>query len=413
MREYKKIILNNGIPLYLNNDPSCKQAIVNYVIKYGSNGDWYKFELDGKHYNVRPGVAHLLEHLLGERSKYGDIYSRITNKNSNANAYTDGSHTSFWFQGSKEIKESVKELIECIDDPVFDEEDIRLTKKAIEREISSYTDDYRELCDHLVLRNLYGDFELFPKSLSSIGRKIDNKNITIDEVKACYDAFYTDDRKVLAITGSFDEKELVDYLNEIYSNLKTHKSRLILPEYDYSLTRKEKDYITRNIDYDLSGLGIKIKKPVDMTDKEFLYTISFITSLLFNSDSNFNEYLRSEGYVDRIKSYHFDRLKEYGNYALTCVSSKPDEYFKRILDKINSNDMIKGEFDLIKRTLLSEEVRGYDSKYDNTKYFGYKMSYTEDYDDIKGYREFDYDRFKSNVDRLDFSTISKAKVKRK
>ena len=39
----------------------------------------YKFELDGKKYSVNPGVAHFLEHLLGEKSKYGDIYSRFTN----------------------------------------------------------------------------------------------------------------------------------------------------------------------------------------------------------------------------------------------------------------------------------------------------------------------------------------------
>ena len=413
MREYKKIILNNGIPLYLNNDPSCKQAVVNYVVRYGSNGDWYKFELDGKKYSVNPGVAHFLEHLLGEKSKYGDIYSRFTNRNSMANGLTDGAHTSYWFQGAKEVKESIKELIESIDDPVFDEEDVRLTKRAIKREVSSYTDDYREQCDHLVLRNLYGDFELFPKSLSSIGTIADNNRINIDELRTCYDAFYSDDRKILVITGSFDEKELVDYLNEIYSNLKPHKSRLILPDYDYGLTRKENDSITRDISYDLAGLGIKMKKPDDMTDKDLLLTISFLTSQLFDSDSNFNEYLRNEGLVDKLTSYHFDRLKEYGNYALTCVSSNPDEYFKRILDKINSNDMSKEEFDLIKRTLLAEEVRGYDNKYENTKVFAYKMSYTEDYDDIKAYREFDYDRFKTNVDKLDFSTTSKVKVKRK
>ena len=35
MNNYKKIILNNGIPLYLYSDKSLKQVMVNYIIKYG------------------------------------------------------------------------------------------------------------------------------------------------------------------------------------------------------------------------------------------------------------------------------------------------------------------------------------------------------------------------------------------
>ena len=74
MDNFKKIILNNGIPLYLRVDPTMKKVFVSYNIKYGSSGEWFKFNNNGQDYNVSNGYAHYLEHLLGEHSKYGDMY---------------------------------------------------------------------------------------------------------------------------------------------------------------------------------------------------------------------------------------------------------------------------------------------------------------------------------------------------
>lgn len=80
VNNYKKIILDNGIPLYLYQDTSMKQVFVNYIVKYGFSGEFFKFNLDGKDYDVGAGYAHYLEHLLLESSQYGDLTNYFSRK---------------------------------------------------------------------------------------------------------------------------------------------------------------------------------------------------------------------------------------------------------------------------------------------------------------------------------------------
>ena len=413
MREYKKIVLDNGIPLYLCNDKSFKQTFVGYVVKYGFNGYFNDFILDGNKYHVNHGNAHFIEHLIGERSKFGDMYTNFTERGLYSNAYTTGNHTMYYFCGQNDVMKSIRELIEAIDDPVFNKKDVDKTRKAIGDEASSSMDEISSNTNHLLLRNLYKGFEMFPRNLSSIGDKKNSRLVTYDELVKCYDAFYSDDNKVLVIAGNVNEEELVEYLNNIYSKIKPHSNRVLLPDYDYDTVRKYDDTVYKDVDIDINGIGIKIKKPDDLSVKEFTTVFSFLCEQLFDSDSVFLGNMRDNGLIDVMRSYMMDRVDGYGNFVSTFLSSHPDEYIKRVIDKINANDMTKDEFDLIKRTLLADELRLLDDKYENTKYFGCKIFYTEDYSDMGAYQDMTYDRYREIMDKLDFNTNIKAKVKKK
>ena len=50
MNNYKKIILQNGVTLYLFNDKKLKQTFVSYSINYGSSGKWFDFKYDKGHF---------------------------------------------------------------------------------------------------------------------------------------------------------------------------------------------------------------------------------------------------------------------------------------------------------------------------------------------------------------------------
>ena len=47
MNKFKKVYLDNGIPVYLDRDPSKKNLFFSYNVKYGSDGKWFKFNYDG------------------------------------------------------------------------------------------------------------------------------------------------------------------------------------------------------------------------------------------------------------------------------------------------------------------------------------------------------------------------------
>lgn len=410
MNNYKKIILNNGIPLYLYNNPSLKQVYVGYIIKYGSSGRWYKFNLDSKDYKVGSGYAHYLEHLLGEHSKYGNIYTNFDNRFYDANAYTSYNHTCYHFTGVDDIKKSIKELIEAIDSPVFDKKDVNQSRHAICEEASTWQDKYDIHAVNLVEKNLFSSFDEYDHTLSPIGNRKTTKEITTEGLYDCYNAFYTDNNKVLVIAGNVNEQELVDYLNEIYSNIKSHKSNLVLPNYDLDPIRKVRDEIKRRIDVDINSFGIKIKRPEGVSKEELNTCITFIASYLLSSNSKFNCYLKDENLLDLIDYVYTRWYGDYIQHIHSYVSNDPEEYLKTLRGKLEKRDMSYEDFECLRKSLIAEAVRDLDDKYSIPADFGRKMPYADSYSDLEMYKHFTYERFMEIINKLEFDKYTIGKV---
>ena len=411
MNNYKKITLNNGIPLYLYSDPKLKRVFFNYIVKYGSSGEWFKFNLDGKDYNLTSGYAHFLEHLLEEHSIYGNLYKKLDEKGFDANAFTSPDNTSFHFCGNKDIKDAIKKTIEALEMPVYDSKDVEKSRCAILEEASTMSGDINTASVLLAEKNLYKDFDLYDDTLCCIGDRETTEKITKKNLDACYKAFYTDDRKLIVVAGNIDEQELVDYLNEIYENIPKHKSNLILPKIDYDPIRGEKAILENAIDIGFDAFALKVKKPINLDIKDMKLVMNVLSGYVLQQN-NFLDELRNKGVLDSLYSCFIERVGDYIDISQGYISSKPDEYVKRLLDKINKKDLTKEDFELIKKTLIANEMSSLDNKYYSPSEFGTKMHYTEDYSDIDSYKKLDYDKYKDIMDKLEFNTYSKVKIKK-
>ena len=195
MNRYKKIFLNNDIPLYLCIDFSMKNVFVSYNVLYGSSGLWFNYNNNGKDYSVISGYAHYLEHLLGEHCQFGNMYENFQRRLQYANAYTASNVTSYYFKGTNDIEKSIEELIIAMEMPVFDKKDVESTRHAIEEESASYCDNYGVLLVDMVENNLYSGFNKFDATLSPIGNRETTKSITIEDL---YN-FYNVKKKALQI----------------------------------------------------------------------------------------------------------------------------------------------------------------------------------------------------------------------
>jgi len=412
VNNYKKIILNNGIPLYLYNDKSLKQVFVNYIVKYGSSGKWFDFNLDNKQYHVLPGYAHYLEHLLGEHSKYGNMYTNFSDRCYYANAYTGDDHTSYYFYGVDNIKKSIKELIEAIDCPVFDDKDVEHSRCAIEEEASMWSDRHNITAVSLVEKNLYAGFDVYDDTLSCIGDRKTTKEINTRDLYNCYNAFYSDDNKVLVVAGNVNEEELVDYLNEIYSKTPNHKKSVIIPNYDVDPIRKREDVIYRDVESNINSFGIKIKRPSSMTNEDLNFCIDFLGEYLYGNDSEFLTYLKKNNLLD-VLYYCYSRWNDdYINFVHSLITSDDKSYYNTILEKLNSRDINREDFELIRKGFIAEELMKLDDKYDVPSDFGHRMCYTENYSNVDYYRNISYDNFMDMINKLDFSKYTMGQVKK-
>jgi len=411
MNNYKKIILDNGIPLYIYIDKNLKQVFVNYIVKYGSDGKWFDFELDKKHISVSSGYAHYLEHLLGEHSKYGNMYNNFEERCYYSNAYTAYDHTSYYFYGVNDVKQSIKELIEAIDCPVFDLNDVEQTRHAIEEEASIANDDYGEIAIGLVEKNLYASYDVYDDTLCCIGNRKTTKNINCIDLYNCYNAFYTNDNKILVIAGNVEEKEIVDYLNEVYSKISYRSSSVVLPKYDLEPIRKKEEVIYRDVISDINSMGIKIKKPDSIFNVDLQIFIDFLLEYLYSEQSDFYNELKNKGLLDVLHYAYTTWNNNFINFIHSFVSTCRDDYYNVILEKINKKDMQKEDFELIKRGLIANEVRKYDDKYNAPSEFGNKMCYTDNYSLIDTYIKFNYEKFMDIFNQLKFDTYTTGIIK--
>lgn len=410
MNKFKKIILNNGIPLYLCIDPTMKKVFVSYNLKYGSSGKWFNFKNNDKDYSVITGHAHYLEHLLGEHSKFGDMYSNFDERFQNANAYTGMNETSYHFNGKDNIEKSLEELIIAIDEPVFDQKDVDATRHAIEEEAASHVDDTTNLLHGLLERNLYNDFELYDKTFSSIGNRETTKQITIDGLYDCYNAFYSDDNKYIIIGGNVDEQRIVDFLNNIYSKISPHNSSVILPKLDYDIIRSKSEVINGELDVPKVGLGMKFKKDSSVSLGELYYVLHIIRDNFLESNELRN--LEKKGVYDSLDFSYITLVNNHIDYSFGFVSRDKDTLIENLLDLISNRIITEKEYELAKKGLIATELRSMENKYSHLKFFPHYISLIEDYSKCDFYQSIDYNRFMEIVSSLDFNNYTVGEVKK-
>ena len=400
---YIKKTLSNGVKLYLYIDKNMKQYYVDYMVNYGSLGIWYDFYLDDKHYHVLPGCAHFLEHLLEEHSKYGNFFKYLATKKYTRNATTSDKMTRFFFRGTKDIYDSIEKLINVVDDPVFTKEDIEETKFAIAEETKRFRNNKNSLLYCITQKNLFKDLDLYSDTNCIIGDEDTTYQIDYDMLKACYDAFYYDENKTLLIAGNFDEKEITDYLENIYSKLKPHKKRV--KEYTYNnLDKVKKKYDTFNFATNSDEIGIIFKEfNTNYSDKEIFYYLHFIKDSLLLNGTDFIEDLKKKNILENIDIFDiqfiYDDLFAFQIHASVKDSKK---FENELISKLKKPNFNEKDFKLYIKSEISKHALKIDYKYDEFQTFFTRKETSDDFDDINFIKTLSFDKFINFYNSLNF-----------
>ena len=406
-RNYIKKTLKNGVKLYLYLDKNMKECYVDYMIDYGSSGIWYDFYLDDKLYHVLPGCAHFLEHLLGEHSKYGNFYKYLAAKKYNRNGGTSPYVTHYYFRGVDDILESIKKMIHMVDDPVFTRENVEETKHAIIEETKRTRNNKISVLYCLIERNLYKDLTLYTESLSTIGDEKSTKAITYEMLKTCYDAFYYDENKTLLIAGPLDEKQITDYVENVYSELKPHKKRFKKYEYtNLDKIRKKEEIVHMSTNDDIVSIGFKSKRN-RFTKQEVSYYLSFVFDTLFSDSSSFKKKLKDNNILVNINSYYRNFIDDENYFFYYIVTVKDRKRFeKELIKELKSLKCTKKDFDLFIKGEIGIEALSVDKKYNRFNRFSFSKKFTDDFDDIDFLKTLTFGKFLEFYKTLNFDDYS-------
>ncbi len=410
--DFIKKRLNNGLVVYFYSDKKLKRVVASYNIKYGYLGYYNKFYYDNSLYEVPPACAHYLEHILLEHSKYGNMMHRFNEKNYSANGATSPDLTGFYFIGIKDTKESIKELINIVDDPVFTREDVEDSRSAIIDEVRATLDKKYTIITGLHQNNVYKEFPYAYSNGCVLGSKETTKKITYEDLKVCYDAYYNTDNKFLVIGGNIDIDEYMDYLNDVVGELKVHEQRRV--DYDYHSTiaiRKHYTELERPINQDYILRTYKFTNIGSDKLKIDIY-LNIIMMLKFSNDLDFSTRLTRDGIITGGIWWTIEYIREYITLTISSDVVNKDLFLEEIDKELKTRPTDKERFLLLKKNFIVGELSKLDFIYKPILKFSSEIEFTENMFIIDTIESINYEEMLAVYDTLKFDTHSTTYVKK-
>lgn len=379
--------LKNGLTLIMVPDRSRKFTYAEIMIKNG--GSTRNVLVADKNYLIKPGTFHLLEHNIIENTKKGNMNAYFTKNHVSSNGITGSFKTAFYIETIKDFYDDFEELINMVNNPLFDE-NINKIKKPIYEEINRKNDihnyKYYELINKCVYSNDY---------LNTLGSKEDLKNITNEDLKFVHDVFFQPNNQVIMLNGNFSKKKVLEIINNLYSN-RNIKYKVLDPKEKTQVIKQSANLIEKEKS-ELFTIVFKIPtKKINKLDKvKLYYYLNIFLNYNFDDESkNFHEvvdkkysYTSFEKSVDRI-------LENIVTLKISMQTTHFDEIKEMVLKTFKELKLDREYFELKKKAILIDYIcNEYDAKYlfntylNRYLYFNYNKQLDEEFINNLNYEE--------------------------
>lgn len=208
--KYFEISHPAGLKIYVLPKERYKSAYAIFGTKYGSIDTRFKRSDSDTWTEVPEGIAHFLEHKLFE-SEDLDAFERYAKTGASANAYTSFDKTCYLFQCSDNFKESLKILLDFVQNPYFTAQTVQKEQGIIGQEITMYLDVPGWMSTFNLLRCLY---QKHPVRIDIAGTVESIAEITDKLLYDCYNTFYNLNNMALAVVGNASVEDVLDVCDE-------------------------------------------------------------------------------------------------------------------------------------------------------------------------------------------------------
>lgn len=411
----EKIVLSNGLKIYLLNDNNKHTTYINLIVKFGGINN--EVVVNEKKHKLKSGLAHFLEHLVLESSEYGDLMKIFGMNGVSSNGFTSIDRTQFYIDCVDNIENNLGLFLSGIHCPIINDEVIEKIKGPIleekrrsldNKETSSiYNSSLESILDTKGFKSILGDLK-------------DIENINKDDLELAYTSFYRPENEILVIGGRFNKESLLNVIKEVYSDgeLSNDKVDKVIPLHKLEVNKK-KVIIKEDINLEKSIISFKLNdidmKPYDkiMLDTYLYYFLKNnfgITSELNSRLVNNNIIVGNMNYsCNLIEGYHVIRIESYtkniklfNDIIIDYFTNKKFVFDEEFFDLCKKNYII----DLITRS--DDIYRILDPLIENIVSFNY-----EGLDTIKDIEKMNFIEFKNKILNLDYNNYNIAILKKK
>ena len=406
----EKLTLENGMKIYLYKDSTKHSTFVNFITKYG--GFYNDFKIDDKEYNIPNGMAHFIEHLLIETSKYGNLIHVLGEKQMSTNGVTYTDMTQFYFNAVENVEIGIETLIRAINEADFNQEDKEKTKGAIYQEVRMQRDNKLRVLNDVKMKNI---FKKIPY-INNLGDLNNVMNFSYEQVKLCYDAFYNPNNQIVVVAGNFDVEKVKKIIIDICSKYENNFNSVKLIDYNEP---KEVDKKSDIVKMPTGKQFVDITYKIDisnLTYKDILkldFYLDIFNRMNFGTTSSVYQKLFEEKViVDSINSTYWV-LDNYYLLSVGAYTDEDDKFLKEIKKVFSGNFIFDKElFDLyckqckmnisIRPDSLSSMILPF---IDNIVSFEYEY-----FDTVNDINDFSLKELEDYMNSFDFSNYTVIKI---
>ncbi len=222
----KRFELSNGIRVLTDRRTYAKAITVAAFIGVGS-----RYEEEGSH-----GFSHFIEHMVfkGTQKRSSlEIANETDLIGSQLNAYTTKEYTCFYIRMLPEFDARGIEILgDIVTDPVFSSDELATERGVILEEINMYNDDPEDLAGDGIFQAAWAPH---PLGRNIVGTAQSVGGVNSDNLRTFYEKFYRPENLVVAVSGKFDETNVLEALEKAFSPVKKiglEKIQLIPPVFN-------------------------------------------------------------------------------------------------------------------------------------------------------------------------------------
>lgn len=234
---YNSFKLKNGLRVVTEYIDHVNSISVGIMVQNGSRNEDISLN----------GISHFIEHMFfkgTEKRSAKEIVQEIENVGGQINAYTSKEATCYYIKAlNTHLKLSIEILADMIINSKFDEEEIKREQGVVIEEINMSEDSPEDVLDNDASKAIFLENSLSYPILGSIENI---KSFNRKKIKDFIKSHYTPNNSVISICGKFNEKEIVNILEEYFGVWEADKD--YIPKYETPILAAGSKYTNKQIE---------------------------------------------------------------------------------------------------------------------------------------------------------------------
>ena len=346
---------DSGLDIYICEMPGFSTVETLFGTKYGSINTMFRQKGDTEYTEVPEGIAHFLEHKLFENEDC-DVFELYAKTGANGNAFTSFDKTAYIFSCSKNYQESLRILLNFVQEPYFTQETVDKEQGIIGQEIQMTNDNPEWRVFFNMLRCMYHNH---PVKIDIAGTIESIAKIDADLLYKCYNTFYNLNNMVLSIAGNINADEVLAICDECLKTCEDKGLETVFPDEPDEIVQSE-IYEKQPVGTSVFHIGFKCKPCSGVERLKKSVTASVALSILCDASTDMYRRLLKDNVINSTFGGEVFCGDGYFTVILSGDSSKPEVIRENILSEI---ERLKTEgiddkmFQRIKKSAYGSMVR--------------------------------------------------------